>query len=404
MLFLNLFPDSSKVLNFSRFHWMMTWSECIYLLLLLPLQATFSLVEQELSIRGVLNVPDPVNIFSHMAVYDKDTIFLGGTNYIYRVSTRNLTIEKLEKIGPSSRNFIKKDCYIYNSCDKENDTVVKVLLINKDNDELIICTSLDGGTCDIRNISTMKIYFRSNPVLSDTYSHVAFLAPGPSKNKSSTNTVLYLAASLGENTRFTVNERRVPVFSRRNIINFEFVSDNYPYRSYVNVRDRFPLFPIQYVYGFSSGIYSYVISLQKPSIDCGYITKLIRVCQYDEGFNSYVETSLKCCYQKICYNSIQAAYIGKPGRFLAMSLGVSTEADVLFGMFGSGVSGTTNTVDTESVLCIFPMKKVELDFFGNLLTCFFGFGITGPNYLTIPQKCTKSVRILLNIVLSMYQV
>lgn len=196
----------------------------------------------------------------------------------------------------------------------------------------------------------------------------------------------------------------MPVFSRRNIINFEFVSDNYPNRSYVNVRDGFTPFPIQYVYGFSSGIYSYVISLQKPGIDCGYITKLIRVCQYDEGFNSYAETSLKCCYQKICYNSIQAAYVGKPGRFLAMSLGVSTEEDVLFGMFGSGVSGTINTVDTESVLCIFPIKKVELEFLWNVGLCFLGYGYTGPDYLTIPQRCTKSVRILLNIVLSMYQV
>lgn len=202
--------------------------------------------------------------------------------------------------------------------------------------------------------------------MSDTDSHVAILAPGPSKNKSSTNTVLYLAASLGD-TRLTVNETRVPVFSRRNITNFEFVSEGYPNSSYVKVRDLSTPFPIQYVYGFSSGIYSYVISLQKPCgfYGCDYMSKLIRVCQYDEGFNSYAETSLVCCYQNICndYNSIQAAYIGKPGRFLAMSLGVSTEEDILVGMFGSGVSGTINTVGTESVLCIFPMREVEKMFF-----------------------------------------
>lgn len=75
----------SHVLKNSRLLWMMTWFECMFLLLLLPLQTTSTLVEQERSNRSVLNVPDPAYNFTHMAVYDKDTIFLGGTNYIYSV-------------------------------------------------------------------------------------------------------------------------------------------------------------------------------------------------------------------------------------------------------------------------------------------------------------------------------
>lgn len=98
----------------------MTWYVyiCMFLLLLLPLQTTSTLLEQERSIRSVLNVPDPENNFTHIAVYDQDTIFVGGTNYIYRVSTGNLSIEKLEKIGPNHSNSIGQDCYNDNSCEE----------------------------------------------------------------------------------------------------------------------------------------------------------------------------------------------------------------------------------------------------------------------------------------------
>lgn len=368
------------------------------LLLLLPLQTTSSPLEQERSIRSVLNVPDPANNFTHIAVYDQDTIFLGGTNYIYRVSTGNLSIEKLEKIGPNPSNSIGQDCYNDNSCDKNvNNTKVKVLLIYKNKaeniSELIICTSLDNGTCEKRHPTTLAVNIRKEHVVSVTDSNVAFLAPGPSKNRSSPTPFLYLASSLRVPSS-TGPTQTVPLFCSRNITTFGIVSGkSYVAQTYTNS------FHIQYIYGFSSGIYSYVISIQRsgnPGID-EYITKLHRVCQFDKKLNSYAETPISCCYEKnqLLINvpkiKLQAAYVGKPGRFFANSITTSPEDDVLFGMFDPGATGNFGN---ESVLGTFSMSVVESSFTFNTKRCFSGTASTGPAYLTDPQPCIPSVRIL----------
>lgn len=369
------------------------------LILLLPLQVTSSPLEQERSIRSVLNVPDPANNFTHIAVYDQDTIFVGGTNYIYRVSTGNLSIEKLEKIGPNPSNSIGQDCYNDNSCDKNvNNTKVKVLLIYKNKaesiGELIICTSLDNGTCEKRHPTTLAVNIRKEHVVSVTDSNVAFLAPGPSKNRSSPTLYLYVASSLRVPSS-TGPKQTVPLFCRRNITNFGIVSA----KSYVAQTNR-NSFYIQYIYGFSYGIYSYVISIQrsgKPDID-KYTTKIHRVCQFEKKFNSYAETHLTCCYEaeinfyEIQNMIIQAAYIGMPGRFLANSLEISPGEDVLFVMFDSGIP---LNFGAESILGILLMSSVEQTFTFNTKSCFNGSRTTGPAYLTDQQPCTRSVRILL---------
>lgn len=90
--------------------------------------------------------------------------------------------------------------------------------------------------------------------------------------------------------------------------------------------------------------------------------------------------------------NIQAAYVGKPGRFLAKSLNVSTDDDVLFGIFGSDVPGE---IVEESYLCMIPMNRAETLFGIMTQRCFNGRGTTGPAHVTKQQPCIKSVRILL---------
>lgn len=374
------------------------------LLLLLPLQVTSSLLEQKRSIRSVLNVPDPANNFTHIAVYDQDTIFVGGTNYIYRVSTGNLGIEKLEKIGPNPSNSIGQDCYNDNSCDKNvNNTNVKVLLIYKSKTEsigeLIICTSLDKGTCEKRHPTTLAVNIRKEHVVSVTDSNVAFLAPGPSSNRSSPTLYLYVASSLRVQSS-TRPKQTVPLFCSRNITTFGILSGkSYVTQTYMNS------FHIQYIYGFSSGIYSYVISIQR-FVTLGvinFITKLHRVCQSDKKFNSYAEGHLHCFHKKQSDDKlimiIQAAHIGKPGRFLAKSLGVSQEDDVLFGIL---VSDVPDKIGEESYLCMIPMSSVEHMFTLQTKWCFNGSGTTGPIHVTKQQPCIQSVRILSIHIINVY--
>lgn len=374
----------------------MTWHVhvCMFLLLLLPLQTTSTPVEHERSVMGFLIVPDPENNFTHMVVYDQETIFLGGTNYIYQVTSKNLGIEKFEKIGPNPINSAGEECHIDNSCEKNvNNTNVKVLLIYKNETEsigeLIICTSLYFGTCEKRHPTTLAVTSRERPpnVVSVANSNVAFIASGPSNNRSSPTHYLYIAAS-SIYPGLKIAGVRLPLFSTRNITTFELLSD----KSLYYVKKQYAIsFNIQYIYGFSSGIYSYVISNQK-STDIGtvqIIPKLHRVCQYDKKMNSYAEATLRCFSTKsnMLIMTIQAAYIGKPGKILANSLNISPENDFLFAMFGSTVP---ENIGEESSLCISPMINVDYIFTHATKTCFDGRGNTGPAYVTKPQPCIQS--------------
>ena len=69
-------------------------------------------------------------------------------------------------------------------------------------------------------------------------------------------------------------------------------------------------FPINYVYGFSSRGFSYFITVQKKSTanPKPFITKLVRVCQRDVNYHSYVEVPSICQSESgYDYNLAQAA-------------------------------------------------------------------------------------------------
>ena len=148
------------------------------------------------------------------------------------------------------------------------------------------------------------------------------------------------------------------------------------------------------MHGFASGIFSYILTIQKSSVlSEDYITKLIRVCQSDKNFYSYLETPLRCEYEGKKMDFLQAAYTGKPGQLLAKSLGVYPEDDLLFGIFGSKFQeNRLTTRDEESALCVYTLRSIDLVLKRNIQNCFQGIGIgTGPDHIRPPFNCLKTV-------------
>lgn len=90
-------------------------------------------------------------------------------------------------------------------------------------------------------------------------------------------------------------------------------------RLLVNVMAR-ERYPIHYVFGFAAKSFSYLLTVQKVSMDSNtFQSKLVRVCQDDQHYYSYIEVPLVCKNNaaKIDYNLAQSAHIGKPGSELA---------------------------------------------------------------------------------------
>ena len=345
--------------------------------------------------------------FTNMAKYESDTVILGGTNHLYRIMMDSLNITEREDIGPRQDN---PNCYDLENtqCTKQPyDSYIKALLIFKNKqqqqDELIICTSLFQGSCVKRNISTLELLpswsdmpKHRQPVVANNRSAttVAFLAPGPTSDGSSQMTAMYVGASW-TNTGLRAIRSTVPAFSSRNAFNFSLTFEDVATKSQTMVdeinRDSFP---IRYIYGFASGNFSYIGTIQKPNVGAeDYVSKLIRVCLFDRNFYSYAETKLECEYNGKSYNLLQTAHVSKPGKHLAAALGMSKDEDVLFGMFGHGNPNDPINNNKESVMCIYPMREIKQVFTRNIKKCFEGIGRTGPEHISASRNCHKTVRV-----------
>lgn len=367
----------------------------------------YALYASATSITKELPNPHPEYELTTMSKYGSYTIILGGTNYLYRLLMKNLEKEVETNIGPRLDNPL---CYNLENdqCKKKPyNSYIKVLLITNNKrlqqDEIIICTSLFQGSCGKRNVTTLELL----PGYSDTSGHrepvvannksattVAFLAPGPSKDGTTPSTVMYVGASWTD-TGLRGIRGLVPAFSSRKIENFSFTYEDVATRSCTMVDDiTRASFPIRYIYGFTSGNFSYMGTIQKPRVNAkNYVSKMIRVCLFDKHFYSYAEAKLICEFNGKTYNLLQTAEVSKPGRHLAVALGISEDDDVLFGMFGHGHPNDPINSNKESAMCIYPIRKINKVFTLNIKTCFKGNGRTGPEHISSPRNCQSTVRI-----------
>lgn len=375
----------------------MNWFDrlSIYLAIFLQAKFTFCCYQKECSIQSVLDIPNSKSNFTHMTVHGADTVLLGGVNYIYRVFAGNLTLDKTEKLGPR---------YINSNPDIMYDSHVKVFLeIRKSNGEtkeLILCTIDYQFRCERRDITTLNVLSVTNFGLSGLLinnsalaNSVAFIAPESDLYNSSVSIALYMGLSWS-NTAPSIFRDILASFSRRSLNNFTLTYSGLLSKSAIIVDQQIRgSFPIQYMYGFASGLFSYVLTIQKSSVlSEDYITKLIRVCQSDKSFKSYSETPLRCEYEGKKMDFLQTAYTGKPGHLLAKSLGISPEDDLLFGIFGSKFQeNRLTTRDEESALCVYTLRSIDLILKRNIQTCFQGIGNIGPDHVVPPLNCRTAV-------------
>ncbi|GCB83308.1 hypothetical protein scyTo_0023449, partial [Scyliorhinus torazame] len=346
---------------------------------------------------------------AHLAVHrETGAVFLGGVNRIYKLAG-NLTELRLHLTGPVEDNA---RCYpppSVRACTQglaPAPNVNKLLLIDYPGDRLVACGSVWQGVCQFLRLGDLfklgEPHHRKEHYLSSVNESgaMAGVAVEGAKDESS----LFIGTSIDGKSEYfpTLSSRRLTgnaedarMFGL--VYQDEFVSSQLKIPS--DTLSRFPAFDIYYIYAFASQRFVYFVTLQldteltspDASGEPFYTSKIVRLCAGDSKFYSYVEFPIGCTRDGVEYRLAQAAHLGKPGRRLAQSLGVSEDEDVLFVVFSRGQKHRADPPG-ESLLCLFTIGAIKERIKARIQSCYRGEGkLSLPWLLNKELVCINSV-------------
>ena len=304
---------------------------------------------------------------------ETNIIFIGGKNLLLKASS---TLKELKRIttGPKLDN---KECLVsQKNCNLENtDNRNKILLIDSRNKKLITCGNLTHGVCQGRNLETLSVEISNNNEYVVSNSDLPSVAViGPSWDGKH---ALYVATSWDGKTygkvesqinklNFLINPK--PSVSTRNIdgSNVFTVSSNSALDGYSYLQFKDLNYLVNYVYGFTLGGFTYFVSVQETTESYNqkknpkvFSTFIIRICQRDKNYFSYLELPLVCKGTNgTNFNIGTSAYLTKPGKFFAKSSGIQASDEVLVVTFVQ-TNGGWNDRASKSGVCFYPVKEIN---------------------------------------------
>ena len=299
---------------------------------------------------------------------ETNIIFIGGKNLLLKASS---TLKEVKRIttGPKPDN---KECLeSQKGCTLENtDNRNKILLIDSRNKKLITCGSLTHGVCQGRNLETLSVEISNNNeyvVSNSDLPSVAVIGPRWDGKRA-----LYVATSWDGNTygsdilKVLINPK--PSVSTRNIdgSNVFAVSSSSPLDGYSYLHFTDLNYLVNYVYGFTLGGFTYFVSVQETTESYNqkknpkvFSTFIIRICQRDKNYFSYLELPLECKGTNgTNFNIGTSAYLTKPGNFFAKSSGIQASDEVLVVTFVQTIGGW-NDPASKSGVCFYPVKEIN---------------------------------------------
>ena len=347
------------------------WSLYISVLLLIPLVcAVASNNREELQVSEVLN-----NL-----AYDNITksIFIGGVNVLLKASASLVEIKRY-KTGP---NLDYIDCYQDKGqiCPgKTTNNTNKVLLVDNTKRRLVTCGSYKHGVCQIRSLDTLAVQ-------TDGTVYVVSNAPLPAMalitpwGKTPGKRAIYVATTWDrkyiEDPNLSLIKRSVVSTRIIDDLNriFEPARDDFSY-SYLQFQYD-GIYQAKYIFAFSAGDFNYFVSVQETiksfetCKQCSndkktFKTFIVRLCQEDEIYASYMELPLECKGSNgTTFNIAQSAYLTKAGDGLSLD----ASEDVLVITFFKAVRGW-NGPSQNSAMCMYSVKEINAGLASNLKNC-----------------------------------
>uniref|UniRef100_A0A8D3DEH6 Plexin-A2 n=1 Tax=Scophthalmus maximus TaxID=52904 RepID=A0A8D3DEH6_SCOMX len=350
-------------------------------------------------------------VFDHLTVHQTTgVLYIGAVNRVYKVSA-NLTLLVSHDTGPEDDN---KACYpplIVQPCSEplvSTNNVNKLLLIDYSQNRLLACGSLYQGVCKLLRLDDLFIlvepsHKKEHYLSSVNQTGTMYGVIVPSQGQDGT---LFIGTAVdGKQDYFpTISSRKLPRDPESSaMLDYELHTD------FVSSLIKIPSdtlalvshFDIYYVYGFASGSFVYFLTVQPETpensmsssgstSDLFYTSRIVRLCKDDRKFHSYVSLPVGCVKNGVEYRLLQAAYLGKPGRVLAASLGIGAQDDVLFTVFSKGQKQFHRPPD-DSALCVFTIRDINARIKERLQSCYQGEGNLELNWLLGKDvQCTKA--------------
>uniref|UniRef100_A0A8D3C6W5 Plexin-A1 n=1 Tax=Scophthalmus maximus TaxID=52904 RepID=A0A8D3C6W5_SCOMX len=381
--------------------------ECVLLLLLFLLSFSFPIP---------LSQPPTFKRFTpaewgltHLAIHNKTgEVYVGAVNWIFKLSS-NLTKLRSHMTGPVVDN---EKCYpppSVQSCPHDlaqTPNVNKLLLIDYAQNRLIACGSTSQGICQFLRLDDLfklgephhrKEHYLSSVAESGTMSGVIISSP------HSTTSKLFIGTPIdGKSEYFPTLSSRKLMENEENADMFSFVYQDEFVSSQLKIPSdtlsKFPAFDIYYVYSFSSEQFVYYLTMQldtqltspDASGEQFFTSKIVRLCVDDPKFYSYVEFPIGCTKDGVEYRLVQDAFLARPGRQLANSLGISENEDILFTVFSQGQKNRAKP-PKESALCLFTLRRIKEKIKERIQSCYKGDGkLSLPWLLNKELACINS--------------
>ena len=311
---------------------------------------------------------------------ETNIIFIGGKNVILKVSP---TLKELKRITSGPLPDYTECLESQPVCHQDQemtDNRNKILLIDSANKKLITCGSFKHGVCQGRSLETLSVEISNNnnyAVSNSDLSSVAVIGPSWDGKLA-----LYIATSWdgktygSNNLNFLINPK--PAVSTRNIdgsnvfaVSSHSVLDGYSYLQFTDLN-----YLVKYIYGFSLGGFTYFVSVQETTESYNqkknpkvFSTFIIRICQRDKNYFSYLELPLECKGTNgTNFNIGTSAYLTKPGKFFAKSSGIQPSDEVLVVTFVQ-TNGAWDDPASKSGVCFYPVKEINEKLAGDQKKC-----------------------------------
>ncbi|CAM4619067.1 unnamed protein product [Leuciscus chuanchicus] len=296
--------------------------------------------------------PEPFKSFlppewglTHLAIHNKTgDVYVGAVNRIYKLSS-NLIKLRSHETGPVVDN---KKCHPPPTVNTSQGICQFLRLDNlfklgepQHRKEHYLSSVVESGTM-------------SGVIISEGHISKLFIGT-PIDGKSEYFPTL-------SSRKLMANEEDADMFSF--VHQDEFVSSQLKIPS--DTLSKFPAFDIYYIYSFSSEQFVYYLTLQ-------WDTQLTSPDASGEHFfTSKIVLFLRGVPNRM-YRLIQDAYLSKPGRQLANSLGVSEQEDILFTVFSQGQKNRAKP-PKESALCLFTLTEIKEKIKERIQSCYRGEG------------------------------
>ncbi|VDN05642.1 unnamed protein product [Thelazia callipaeda] len=332
-------------------------------------------------------------------------LYVGGVNNLYDLNHPDLSVKVHTITGPEEDSFEcpnKASCISSNVRRKTKNSFTKGLAVYEKSSKLIECTSLFQGRCRWRNLYNID----QKDVIKESQQHVVandqnsstviFIGTFTNQDNFQSDDVLYVASTYVQNGGpFRDDVPAVASLSLDQNRLFDIFAQGVGTGTEIKLERKFRgPYKIEYVGGFQSGKFAYFVTRQpKGDTTQGswpYISKMVRVCTSDAHFWSYTEVPFECMYENELYNLVQDVYLSKPGYDLALSLGISVEDDVLYGVFVKGWSAEETVPSSQSAICVYSMAMVEKIFLNNIELCFRGETNKNLPWFKSTDRCTKT--------------